>query len=261
MKARMGLLLLAGISIVSIFAPALAPQDPLTLNVPARFQPPGAGHWLGTDEFGRDVLSRLLYGGRVSLLVAGSAVMVAAIVGTACGLVAGFSGGWLDHLALLAADVILAFPGILLALLLVALAGPSLAALVVSISIIYTPIFLRLVRNLTLHLREADFVLACRLLGVRRRIVLFGEIFPNVIAPVAAQAVTCFGWALIAETALSFLGLGAQPPAPSWGSMLASARDYLDFSASNAIVPACAIFLTVWAANRTAQDLQKERVE
>ena len=232
----------------AVLAPLLAPADPLAMSA-RRFAAPSGLAWLGTDQFGRDLLSRLVYGARVSMLVAFSAVGLAVVLGTAIGLVAGYLGGRVDHVLMRAVEVLMAFPTLLLALAVVATFGGSLGNLVLAISLAYIPIFSRVVRGSVLSVAHLEFVQASRALGSGDLRIMAREILPNVTAPIIVQATFNLSTAIMIEAALSFLGLGVQPPAPSWGAMLSEARGFMELDPWLAVAPGGAITMAVLAFN------------
>jgi peptide/nickel transport system permease protein len=232
----------------ALLAPLLAPADPLAMG-PRRFAAPSAEAWLGTDQFGRDLLSRLLHGARVSMMVSFSAVSLAALLGATIGLTAGYFGGRMDQVLMRGVDVLMAFPTLLLALAVVATLGGSLRNLVVAITLAYIPIFSRVVRGSTLSIKQHEFVEASRALGAGDVRLMTRAILPNVLAPVIVQATFNLSTAIMIEAALSFLGLGVQPPAASWGSMLSEARNFMELDPWLAVAPGGAITLAVLGFN------------
>jgi peptide/nickel transport system permease protein len=232
----------------ALLAPLLAPADPLAMG-PRRFAAPSAEAWLGTDQFGRDLLSRLLHGARVSMAVSFSAVSLAALLGATIGLTAGYFEGRVDQLLMRGVDVLMAFPTLLLALAVVATLGGSLRNLVVAITLAYIPIFSRVVRGSTLSVKQHEFVEASRALGAGDARLMARAILPNVLAPVIVQATFNLSTAIMIEAALSFLGLGVQPPAASWGSMLSEARNFMELDPWLAIAPGGAITVAVLGFN------------
>ena len=246
--ALLGLVLGALVLTGALLAPWLAPANPLAMS-PARLAAPSATTWLGTDQFGRDLLSRLLFGARVSILVAFAAVAAAVGVGTAVGLLAGYLEGPLDHVLMRAVDVLMAFPTLLLALAVVATLGASLPNLILAIALAYIPIFSRVVRGSVLSIKHHDYVQASRALGAGDARIMLREILPNVLAPIIVQATFNLSTAIMIEAALSFLGLGIQPPAPSWGSMLGEARSFMELDPWLAIAPGSAITVAVLGFN------------
>ena len=243
-----GLTLGGLVAMGALLAPLLAPADPLAMS-PRRLGLPSAAAWLGTDQFGRDLLSRLLFGARSSLIVSLSAVTLAAGVGGTVGLVAGYFEGRLDHLLMRAVDVLMAFPTLLLALAVVATLGASVPNLIAAITLAYIPIFSRIVRGSVLSTKQNDFVQASRALGARDARIMAREILPNVLAPVVVQATFNLSTAIMIEAALSFLGLGVQPPTPSWGTMLSEARNFMELDPWLAVAPGTAITIAVLGFN------------
>ncbi|HLF47982.1 MAG TPA: ABC transporter permease [Methylomirabilota bacterium] len=243
-----GLTLGGLVAMGALLAPLLAPADPLAMS-PRRLGLPSAAAWLGTDQFGRDLLSRLLFGARSSLIVSLSAVTMAAGVGGTVGLVAGYFEGRLDHLLMRAVDVLMAFPTLLLALAVVATLGASVPNLIAAITLAYIPIFSRIVRGSVLSTKQNDFVQASRALGARDARIMAREILPNVLAPVVVQATFNLSTAIMIEAALSFLGLGVQPPTPSWGTMLSEARTFMELDPWLAVAPGTAITIAVLGFN------------
>ena len=243
-----GLTLGGLVAMGALLAPVLAPADPLAMS-PRRLGLPSAAAWLGTDQFGRDLLSRLLFGARSSLIVSLSAVTLAAGIGGTVGFVAGYFEGRLDHLLMRAVDVLMAFPTLLLALAVVATLGASVPNLIAAITLAYIPIFSRIVRGSVLSTKQNDFVQASRALGARDARIMAREILPNVLAPVVVQATFNLSTAIMIEAALSFLGLGVQPPTPSWGTMLSEARNFMELDPWLAVAPGTAITIAVLGFN------------
>jgi peptide/nickel transport system permease protein len=233
----------------SVLAPLLTARSYDAIDLPGRLQPSSRQHWLGTDELGRDLFTRLLYGGRVSFLVSTVVVTISFVLGALLGMLAGFRGGWLDGLVMRSVDVLLAFPGILLAIALMALLGPSLDNVVLALVLIGWVSYARLARGLTLKIRELDFVNASRSLGASFPRLLLVHIFPNLLPSLIVQASFGFAAMILAESALSFLGLGVQPPQPSWGSMLNDGKNHLLDAPSLTVFPGAAIFLSVLCWN------------
>jgi peptide/nickel transport system permease protein len=208
-------------------APWIAPYDPIDQDVVNRLAPPSAEHWLGLDEMGRDVLSRLLYGGRVSLPVAAVVVVVASIFGTLYGALAGFLGGWPDEVSMRIVDMVLSFPALILAMAIAAALGPSIQNSMLAMLLVWWPPYARLARGQVLALKERDFVPAARSLGLPDRRILLRHVLPNAVAPSLVLMAMDFGNAVIITAALSFLGLGAVPPTPEWGAMVAEGRELM----------------------------------
>lgn len=244
-----GALLTALIVLVALAAPLLAPYDPSAQETARRLEGPSDSHLLGLDDLGRDVLSRILFGARVSLRVGFSVVFIASSIGVALGAVAGYFGGKIDTLVMRISDVLLAFPGILLAIAFVAVLGPSLNNVIIALSTIGWVGYARLVRGQVLKVREIEFVTAAKALGARSGRVIFFHVLPNVLNPVIVMATLGLAGAILSEAALSFLGLGVQPPTPSWGAMLSSGRQYLGLANHLAIFPGLAIMLAVMGLN------------
>jgi peptide/nickel transport system permease protein len=243
-----GVVLLAMV-LVAIFAPWVAPYDPLATSWAMVRKAPSAAHWFGTDEVGRDLFSRVIWGARASLSAGIIAVSIAVGVGVPVGMVAGYVGGLVDAVISRVTDAMLAVPFLILAIALAAFLGPSLGNAMIAIGITATPIFVRLSRGQVLAARAEDYVEAARAVGNPPARILLRHVLPNILPPVMVQATLAVAAAIIAEASLSFLGLGQQPPAPSWGSMLNSAQRFLTQAPWMAIYPGLAIFLTVLAFN------------
>jgi len=225
------------------------PRDPMALNFLARLAPPGAGHILGTDEFGRDVLSRLMVGARASVWIGFLTVAFAAICGTLIGLISGYARGWVDGMIMAINNALLAFPGILLALGLLAVFGANQYGIIVALGIAYTPSMARVVRGAVLSLREREFIEASKVMGNSQLYTMFRHILPNCLAPITVLSTSMFGWAILSESALSFLGLGVPPPAPTWGNMLASGRPFIEQAVWLGFFPGLCIALTLLGIN------------
>jgi peptide/nickel transport system permease protein len=248
--AVLGFLLLTVFLVSALLAPWLAPQDPLRLNLAGRLLSPCHGHWFGTDELGRDILSRTLYGARISLSVAVSVVSLSLAIGLIAGLAAGFYGGWTDTLInVYVTNAFLAVPGILLAIAFVAFIGPGLANLIFALSISGWVGYARLVRAQVMAVKEREYVEAARALGASNLRILSRHVLPNIVQPLIVQAAIGMAGAVLAEATLSFLGLGIPPPTPSWGSMLDDARSHLFDSPHLVIFPAVAVMLAVLSFN------------
>lgn len=233
----------------SLLAPYLTSWSMDAIDLPNRLHPSSREHWLGTDELGRDLFTRLLYGGRVSFLVSSLVVSISFASGALLGMLAGFRGGWLDELVMRLVDVLLAFPGILLAIALMALLGPSLNNVVLALVLIGWVSYARLARGLTLKIRELDFVNASRSLGASPARLLLVHVLPNLLPSLIVQASFGFAGMILAESALSFLGLGVQPPQPSWGSMLNDGKNHLLDAPFLTVFPGAAIFVAVLCWN------------
>ena len=244
-----GALLTVALIFVALAAPLLAPFDPNAQDTIRRLEPPSREHPLGLDDLGRDVLSRVIFGARVSLRVGFSVVIIAAAIGIALGAIAGYFGGAADLVIMRVCDILLSFPGILLAIALVAVLGPSLNNVILALATIGWVGYARLVRGQVLKVREMEYVTAAKALGARSPRVILRHVLPNVINPVIVMATLGLAGAILAEAALSFLGLGVQPPTPSWGAMLTSGRRYLGLANHLAIYPGIAIMLAVMGLN------------
>ncbi len=246
---------IAGAGIVTIFvllavlAPVLVPFNPTQGNLNDRLQPPSAAHWLGTDELGRDLLSRILFGARISLQIQIVAVVLALVVGVALGSVGGYLGGYMDNIIMRAMDILLAFPGIFLALAIIAALGPGLLNLMLAAGISSVPQFARIVRASVLSLKEREFVEAARALGGGSNRIMFRHLLPNCLAPIIVQSTLRMATVLLTASGLSFLGLGVQPPTPEWGAMLSNARSYLIVAPHVATIPGLAIMVVVVGFN------------
>jgi ABC-type dipeptide/oligopeptide/nickel transport system permease subunit len=244
----LGAALVLAALLTALFAPWLAPQPPDVIDLNAANLPPAPGHLAGTDLYGRDLLSRLLYGGRATLATAGTAVALSLLAGTALGLVAGYSRGWIGQMCVAAIDLLLAFPALLLALLVVALLGPGLPTLATAVGIAGIPNYARLVRSVTLGTRAAPFVEAARALGAGHGRILLRHLLPAVVGPVLAWTTLDLGWAILNVAGLGFLGLGAAPPLAEWGLMLFEGREYVGVAPWTSAFPGLAISLTVLGA-------------
>lgn len=248
--AAAGLVLVIAFVLCALLAPGLAPRDPAFIELPARLAAPSSQHWLGTDELGRDILSRLLYGARISLLVGGSVVAASLFLGLIVGSLAGYYGGLLDRIfTVIVMNAFLAFPGFLLAIAFVAFLGPGLFNLTLALSIGGWVGYARLVRAQVLAAREREFVEAARALGASDLRVILRHILPNIIQPVIVQAAIGMAGAVLAEATMSFLGLGVPPPTASWGSMLNDGRAHLFDAPHLVLFPAVAIMLAVLSFN------------
>lgn len=251
-----GLVLVGAVSLAALLAPWLAPYAPEAINVDAVLLPTGADHWLGTDALGRDVLSRMLYGGRVSLWVGFVAVGLSTSIGLVLGLAAGYFGRLTDELIMRLVDVMLCFPSFFLILAVIAFLQPSLLNIMIVIGLTSWMGVARLVRAETLSLRSRDFVLAARVAGAGPLRIIFLHILPNALAPVLVSATLGVAGAILVESSLSFLGLGVQPPDPSWGNMLTEGKEVLGVAPWLSIFPGLAILLTVLGYNLLGEGLR-----
>ena len=244
-----GLLLTVTLIVIALAAPLIAQKDPYEQDTSRRLEAPSKDHILGLDDLGRDVFARVVYGARVSLRVGFSVVIIASLIGVTLGAMAGYFGGAVDMIVMRLCDILLAFPGILLAIALVAVLGPSLNNVILALATIGWVGYARLVRGQVLKVREMEYVTAARALGARSPRVILLHVLPNVINPVIVMATLGLAGAILAEAALSFLGLGVQPPIPSWGAMLTAGRRYLGLANHLAIFPGAAIMLAVMGLN------------
>ncbi len=235
--------------LVAGFAGTVAPYDPVAQDIVARMKGPSAAHWLGTDQFGRDVLSRIIHGSRTSLFVSALAVAVALLAGGTLGLVAAFYRGWTDRLVMRAMDVLFAFPVMLLAIGVVAVLGPRTETAAVAIAVVYTPIFARLLRGPALVICESDYVTGARAAGASDVRILFIHVLPNLASVVLVQTSLLLSAAILVEASLSFLGLGSQPPTPSLGLMLSEGRNFLMLAPWPALFSGVAILLLAFGLN------------
>jgi len=247
--AKVGAMVVLALVVAATLAPSLAPYDPTEQALDRMLEPPGRQHLLGTDDLGRDLLSRLLYGARVSLVVGLLSVGISLVTGVAFGLVAGYRGGWLDEVIMRVMDGLLAFPALVLALAITAALGPSLRNAMLAIGIVGIPSFARLVRGQVLSLRAQEFVEAARAGGAGDGRIVLRHIVPGTLAPIIVHASLRVAFGVLAEAGLSFLGLGTQPPTPSWGAMLNTGREYLEMAPWLSIAPGAAIFLTTLSFN------------
>ncbi|HVJ23820.1 MAG TPA: ABC transporter permease [Burkholderiales bacterium] len=254
--ALFGLAVVAFFLLLALFAPWIAPYDPLATSWSAVRAAPSAAHWFGADELGRDVLSRIVWGTRASILAGLVSVSISLALGVPIGMLAGYVGRWVDALISRITDAMLACPFLILAIALAAFLGPSLSNAMIAIGISATPVFIRLTRAQVLAAKSEDYVEAARALGNPHLRIALRHIFPNIVAPLIVQATLAIAAAVIAEASLSFLGLGQQPPAPSWGSMLNTARNYVDQAPWMAIWPGVSIFLLVLSFNLLGDGLR-----
>jgi len=252
----MGLLMLLALVVAALLAPLIAPYDPLAIDLGRTLVPPGRAHLLGTDHLGRDVLSRLLVGARVSLGAAGFTVVVVTMVGVVLGTVAGFYGGWIDEIIMRLVDTVLAFPSIILALVVVGLLGPGLRNLILGLTLVRWAGCARLVRSLVLSVREREFILAARSIGAHNRRIIIRHVLPSILGPVAVMATLDLGSVLLSMSGLSFMGLGVQLPHPEWGAMVNYAQLHVQTAPWLAISPGLTIVAAVLSANLLGDTLR-----
>lgn len=258
---RQPLSIFAGVVVIlliftAVFGPSLAPYDPNAIDMANRFASPSLEHPFGTDDFGRDILSRVMVGARVSLMVGIIAVSISAILGSFLGILAGYTGRVIDEVIMRAMDILFAFPAILLAIAIMAALGRGIGNAMIAIGIVYIPIFARIARGSVLSVREEEFVDAARAVGSTDSRIMFKHIFPNTTSPLIVETTLSLSFAILAEAALSFFGLGTQPPDPSWGRMLAEGRAYFQQSVWLAIWPGLAIMFTVLGFNLLGDGLR-----
>ncbi|UOY00299.1 ABC transporter permease [Blastococcus sp. PRF04-17] len=244
------------IIVVAVFDDTSAPQSGTAQDIPNRLEPPSSSHWFGTDDYGRDILSRVILGASVSLKVGFLSVGLALVVGTLIGLLAGFYGGWIDDVLMRFMDMLFAFPAVLLAIAILAIRGPGTTNTIIAIAVVYVPIFARVTRASVLGVREEVYVRASRSVGASDFRLLTRHVLPNAAPPIIVQTSVSLAFAVLAEAALSFLGLGTQPPNPSWGLMLAEGRGFIDLAWWLAFFPGMAIVITVLCFNLLGDGLR-----
>lgn len=254
--ALFGLAVTIGLCLCAIFAPYLAPYDPFIQNADIKFQTPSIEHFFGTDSFGRDIFSRILYGSRVSLQIGLSVITVSMIIGTTIGAVSGYYGGIVDSILMRITDIVLAFPGLILAIGLMAALGQGINNLIIVMSLLLWTQFARVVRSETLKIRELQYVEAAKVAGASDRRIIFDHVIPNTLAPVIVLATLGIANAILIEASLSFIGLGIQPPTPSWGSMLNRARAHYLLYPHEALFPGLAITVIVLSLNLLGDGLR-----
>jgi len=255
--AGFGLVVVALVLFVALSADVIAPYNPDQAQQAGVLTAPALAHWLGTDQLGRDVLSRIIHGTRTSVQAGVVSVGFALIAGVSIGLLAGYHGGWIDDLLVLIVDALWSFPTLVLALAIAASLGPGLTNAMLAIGVVFTPVFARLVRGQTLSVRERDFVMAARALGAGSGRIMLRHIWPNVTAPIIVQTSLLVASAIVVEAALSFLGLGIEPPTSSWGSMLKAGYQYMQQAPWLSFAPGTAIFVTVLAFNLLGDGLRR----
>ncbi|QKH38400.1 ABC transporter permease [Achromobacter pestifer] len=248
-NAAIGGVIIAIVVGAALIGAVWTPRDPLGISFASRLKPPSAQFWLGTDEFGRDVLSRLMVGASTSVWISLLTVSFSIVLGTAIGVLTGFVRGWTDRIIMAFNNALLAFPGLLLALGLLAVVGANKYGIILALGLAYTPSVTRIVRGTVLSLREKEFIESSRVLGNSELYTMFRHVLPNCVAPLTVLATSMFGWVILAESALSFLGLGVPPPAPTWGNMLASARPFMAQATYLSIFPGICISLTLLGIN------------
>jgi len=254
--ALAGAFIVMGLFLLSLLAPFITPCDPTTIDAYHVLLPPSAAHWMGTDELGRDVLTRVIYGARISLKVGFVAVGIAITIGTVVGLLSGYYGGWVDAILMRFVDIMLCFPTFFLILAVIALLEPSIWYIMLIIGVTGWMGVARLVRAEVLSIKERDYITAARSIGASNIRIIFRHILPNAAAPVFVAATLGVAGAILTESALSFLGIGVQPPTPSWGNILTSGKDYLEFAWWLSLFPGVAILVTVLAYNLLGEGIR-----
>jgi len=247
--AQVGLGVVLVFALLAVFAPVVAPTSPAEAVLSQRLIPPSADHWLGMDQQGRDLLTRIMHGGRISLVIGVIAVGVAGSIGVPIGAISGFRGGWVGHVLMALVDILLSFPAILIAIVIVALAGPGIRNAMIAIGISQMPAYARLMRAEVIRLRSEAFVEAARAIGLPEWRILARHVFPNAAGPLIVQSTLNMAGAILSAAYLGFLGLGAQPPTPEWGAMLSDGRTYLRTAPHVAIYPGFAVMLVVLGFN------------
>jgi len=252
----LGFGLVGALLVVVLLGFVWLPYDPLAIDLDHTLAAPSLAHWLGTDEFGRDVASRAMLGARISMLIAIQTVAISIVAGTALGLVVGFLRGWTERVIMTFSDALLAFPGILLALALVAVMGSSRHSIVIALAIAYLPATVRVVRGSVISIREREYVEASRVAGDSALYTMWRIVLPNALPPILVLATSLFGWVILSESALSFLGVGVPPPLPTWGNMLSSARPYMYAASWLSIAPGLCIVATLLGINMLGDALR-----
>ncbi|MFH0948111.1 MAG: ABC transporter permease [Elusimicrobiota bacterium] len=254
--AKIGILIIVTLILTAIFSPMISTHNPIEGNILERLQSPSKNHFFGTDEMGRDVFSRMIYGTRISISVGIIAVGISVIIGTFLGLISGYFGGKIDTIIMRFVDIMLCFPTFFLILMVIAFLEPNIYNVMIVIGITSWTGLARLVRGETLSVKERDFIIAAKGLGLKKRRIIFVHILPNVIAPVIVASILGVGAAILTESGLSFLGLGVQPPTPSWGNILTSGKDYIHIAWWLSLFPGLAILTTVLGWNLLGEGLR-----
>lgn len=254
--ALSALVLIVALGLTALFAPYVAPYDPFEMSMDDMLASPSVKHWFGTDQFGRDLLSRIVFGTRISFKVGLISVSIALCVGMILGIAAGFFGGWIDLLLSKVIEVLFAFPDIFMALVIMAILGASLTNLMIAIGIVYTPIFARIARGAVLEIKGALFIEVARSIGVSKFKTITRHIVPNIMAPLIVQTTLSLAFAILSEAALSFLGLGVEPDTPSWGILLNEGKDWMEMAWWLAVFPGVAITLAVLSFNLMGDGLR-----
>ncbi len=247
--AMVALTFIITLVLMAIFAPFVAPYDPTIPDYNAVLQGPSAAHWAGTDTYGRDIFSRIIWGARISLSVGFLSVTLGALAGVSLGIISGYYGRWIDSAVMRLCDLLLAFPGILLAIAVIAILGPGITNVIYAVAIFSIPVFARLARGTTLQLKRTVYVDASRAIGVKDRVIMLRHILPGTLPNVIVYFSMRIGTSILTAASLSFIGLGAQPPSPEWGAMLADGRSYMGVADHLTLFPGIAIFVTVLGFN------------
>ena len=254
--SAIGVVIIFLLLLIAIFAPFLSPYDPLKMAAKEQFIPPNAHHILGTDRFGRDVLSRIIYGTRLSLVISVVSVSIALVMGLALGVIAAYYSGKTDNIIMRLLDILLAFPPFFLAIAVMAVLGPGAINVIIALGLLYTPIFARIARGSFLSIQEKEFIEAVRAIGVKETTVVFRYCIPNILAPIIVAATINLSTALLIEAAMSFVGVGTQPPTPSLGLMLSESRAFMELAPWTATFPGLAIMLCVLGFNLLGDGLR-----
>ena len=254
--ALVGLAILVALVLIAIFAPWIAPKSPFAQNLGGRLQPPSADHWLGTDALGRDILSRLIHGARITLFIVGTVALVAPVIGLFIGTLSGFLGGWVDQALMRITDIFLAFPKLILALAFVAALGPGIGNAVLALALTSWPAYARLARAETLSIRKADYIAAARLQGAGPMRLLIGHVWPLCVSSLIVRVALDMAGIILSAAGLGFLGLDAQPPMPEWGAMISDGRTYIMDFWWVAAMPGLAIFIVSLAFNLLGDGLR-----
>jgi peptide/nickel transport system permease protein len=254
--AVVGLAIIILFALLALLAPLVSPYDPLTQNISHSLAAPGGVHWFGADKLGRDVLSRILYGARISLLSGVSVILVAGLFGSIVGLIAGYTRGWVDEVLMRGTDIFFAFPSLILAMAIAGALGPSLQNALIAVAVVTWPVYARLVRGQVLSLREREFVQAARSVGATDRLIISRHLLPNTLSPLLVQASFDMGGIILAVAGLSFIGFGAQPPIPEWGVMISEGRNYITTQWWLTFFPAIAMLFAVAGFNLVGDGLR-----
>lgn len=241
---------------LAIFAQAIAPYDPIEQNMDVILQPPSAHHWFGTDEYGRDILSRILYGAQISLMIGIVGVLISVVIGVGLGTISGYFGGKTDMLVMRIMDIFMAFPSFLLALAIVSVLGPGMGNVMIAIGIFSVPTFARISRSAVLSVKDKEYIEASKSMGATHSRLIFKHIIPNSVAPIIVLSTMRIATAILTASGLSFLGMGAQPPTPEWGAMLSTGREYLRSAPHVSTIPGLAIMFMVLAFNMLGDGLR-----